>query len=113
MGRPSEYASRASDDCLPFRAGHIRLRRSASRQRADHPIRPRQGGQQFPLEVKEGQTPLAAALSFLDEEPDRFRGLLVDAEQPDVAAQVQNVELRNAAQQIRSIRAAAGHMPAA
>jgi len=28
---------------------------------------------------KEGQTPLAAALSFFDEEPARFRGLLVDA----------------------------------
>jgi hypothetical protein len=30
-----------------------------------------------------------------------------------VAAQVQNAELRNAAQQIRSIKAATGHMPAA
>jgi hypothetical protein len=30
-----------------------------------------------------------------------------------VAAQVQNAELRNAAQQIRSIKAAAGHMSAA
>jgi hypothetical protein len=29
-----------------------------------------------------------------------------------VAAWVQNAELRNAAQQIRSINAAAGHMPA-
>jgi hypothetical protein len=46
-------------------------------------------------------------------EPDRFRGLLVDAELPDVAAQVQNAELRNAAQQIRSIKAAAGHIETA
>ena len=57
----------------------------------------------MPLEVNEGQTPLAAAVSFFDEEPDRFRGLLVDAELPDVAAQVQNAELCNAAQQIRSM----------
>jgi hypothetical protein len=82
-------------------------------ERAHYHIRPRQGGEQLPLEVKEGQTPLAAALSLFDEEPDRFRALLVDAEQPDVAAQAQNAELRNAAQQIRSIKAAAGHMPAA
>ena len=67
----------------------------------------------MPLEVNEGQTPLAAAVSFFGEEPDRFRGLLVDAELPDVAAQVQNAELRNAAQQIRSIKAAGGHMSAA
>ena len=67
----------------------------------------------MPLEVKEGQTPLAAALSLFDAEPDRFRALLVAAEHPAVAAQVQNAELRNAAQQIRSIKAAAGHVPAA
>ena len=67
----------------------------------------------MPLEVNEGQTPLAAAVSFFDEEPDRFRGLLVDAELPDVAAQVQNAELRNAAQQIRSIKAATEHVSVA
>ena len=65
-----------------------------------------------PLEVKEGQTPLAAVLSFFDEEPYRFRGLLGIDEQADVAAHAQNAELRNAAQQIRSINAVAGHIPA-
>jgi hypothetical protein len=81
-------------------------------QGAHYHIRPRQSGQQLPLEVKEGQTPLAAALDFF-EEPDRFRGLLAAAEQTDVAAHVQNADLRNAAQQIRSIKAAAGHLSAA
>jgi hypothetical protein len=36
MGHTSEYASSGSDDCQPFRAGNFRLRRGASRQRADH-----------------------------------------------------------------------------
>jgi hypothetical protein len=66
------------------------LRLDPFSERAHYHIRPRQGGQHLPLEVKEGQTPLAAALSLFDEEPDRFRALLVDAEQPYVAAQVQN-----------------------
>ena len=51
-------------------------------------------------------------LSFFDEEPYRFRGLLGIDEQADVAAHAQNAELRNAAQQIRSINAVAGHIPA-
>ena len=45
----------------------------------------------------------------------RLRGAthcIVASKGTDVAAQVQNVELRSAAQQIRSINAAAGQMPA-
>ncbi len=81
-------------------------------QGAHYHIRPTPGGRQLPLDVNDGQTPLAAALSFLDE-PDRFRGLLAAAEAADVAARVQDAELRSAAQQIRSIEAAAGRVPAA
>jgi hypothetical protein len=109
---PASY--RAIQDIILYRNGRVEAGGDGafdglenSRERAT----PRTGKQD--LEVKEGQTPLAAALSFFDEEPDRFRGLRVDAELPDVAAQVQNAELRNAAQQIRSIKAAAGHMSAA
>jgi len=47
------------------------------------------------------QTPLAAALSAVDERPEQVRTLLIDAEQPDVAARVQNADLCNAARQIR------------
>jgi hypothetical protein len=88
------------------------LRIDAFTKGAHYHIRPTRGGEQLPLEVKEGQTPLATALSFFDEEPDRFRRLLADAEEAGVAAQVQNAELRHAAEQIRSINAAARDMPA-
>ena len=81
-------------------------------QGAHYHIRPMPGGRQLPLDVNEGQTPLAAALDFLDE-PDRFRALLVAAEADDVATRVQDAELRSAAQQVRSIKAAAERMPAA
>jgi hypothetical protein len=53
------------------------------------------------------QTPLAAALSAFDERPEQVRTLLIDAEQADVAARVQNADLCNAARQIRSINVAA------
>ena len=55
---------------------------------------------QIPLPVAEGQTPLDATLAFF-EKPLRFRGLLALAEEDEVAAQLHDEELRNAASQIR------------
>ena len=55
---------------------------------------------QIPLPVAEGQTPLDATLAFF-ERPLRFRGLLALAEEDEVAVQLRDEELRNAARQIR------------
>jgi hypothetical protein len=60
---------------------------------------------QIPLPVAEGQTPLNAVLAFF-EKPLRFRGLLAMAEEDDVAAQLRDEELKNAASQIRALNAA-------
>jgi hypothetical protein len=113
MGRQPDEIDRPS--VVVALAGHQTqlLRLDPFSKGAHYHIRPRPGGQQLPLQAKDGQTPLAAALSFFDEEPDRFRGLLIDAEQPDVAARVQDGDLCKAAQQIRSIKAAAAPMPIA
>jgi len=66
---------------------------------AHYHIRPGLAGQ-IPLPVAEGQTPLDATLAFF-EKPLRFRGLLALAEEDEVAAQLRDGELRNAARQIR------------
>jgi len=68
-------------------------------------IRPRLRGRQIPLWVEEGQNPLDVALAFF-EKPLRFRGLLAQAEEDDLAAQVNDTDLANAARQIRLIYAA-------
>ncbi|MBV9018769.1 MAG: hypothetical protein JO058_24230, partial [Alphaproteobacteria bacterium] len=59
---------------------------------------------QIPLPVEDGQQPLDAVLAFF-EKPLRFRGLLALAEEDEVAAQLSDAELKNAAQQIRAISA--------
>jgi hypothetical protein len=69
-------------------------------------IRPSLRGRQIPLWVEEGQKPLDVALAFF-EKPLRFRGLLGQAEEDDLAAQVNDADLANAARQIRQIYAAA------
>ena len=66
---------------------------------AHYHIRPGLAGQ-IPLPVAEGQTPLDAVLAFF-ERPLRFRGLLALAEEDEVAVQLRDEELRNAARQIR------------
>ncbi|MGH7047430.1 MAG: DUF7700 domain-containing protein [Stellaceae bacterium] len=68
-------------------------------------IRPGLAGQ-IPLEVAEGQSPLDAALGFF-EKPLRFRGLLAQAEEDQVASNVNDADLAAAARQIREIHAAA------
>src|SRR5438309_10577538 len=60
---------------------------------------------QIPLPFAEGQSPLDATMNFF-EKPLRFRGLLALAEEDDVASQLRDEELRNAAVQTRSLRAA-------
>jgi hypothetical protein len=75
-------------------------------------IRPRLPGRQIPLWVEEGQRPLEVALAFF-EKPLRFRGLLAQAEEDDVASQLDGADLANAARQIRELHAAAGHFAAA
>lgn len=62
--------------------------------------------EQIPLPVAEGQTPLDATMAFF-EKPLRFRGLLALAEEDDVASQLRDEELKNAANQIRVLSAAA------
>ena len=75
-------------------------------------IRPSQRGRQIPLWVEEGQTPLDVALAFFDK-PLRFRGLLAQADEDDVASQLDDADLARAARQIRELDAAAGRKPAA
>ena len=61
--------------------------------------------EQIPLPVADGQSPLDATMAFF-EKPLRFRGLLALAEEDDVAAQLRDDELKNAATQIRRLSAA-------
>jgi hypothetical protein len=75
-------------------------------------IRPSRRGRQIPFWVEEGQKPLDVALAFF-EKPLRFRGLLAQAEEDDVALQLNDADLAGAARQIREIYAAAGRAPAA
>jgi hypothetical protein len=75
-------------------------------------IRPSLRGRQIPLWVDEGQKPLDVARKFF-EKPLRFRGLLAEAEEDDVASQLNAADLANAARQIRELYDAARHIPAA
>jgi len=75
-------------------------------------IRPSLRGSQIPLWVEEGQKPLDVALRFF-EKPLRFRGLLAQAEEDDVAARLNDADLASAARQIRELDAATGITPAA
>jgi len=59
----------------------------------------------MPLWVEEGQKPLDIALKFF-EKPLRFRGLLAQAEEDEVAARLDDADLARAARQIREIDAA-------
>ena len=61
--------------------------------------------EQIPLPVAEGQSPLDATMAFF-EKPLRFRGLLALAEEDDVASQLRDKELKDAAGQIRALSAA-------
>src|SRR5437667_8654423 len=61
--------------------------------------------EQIPLPLAEGQSPLDATMAFF-EKPLRFRGLLALAEEDEVASQLRDAELKNAAGQIRSLSAA-------
>jgi hypothetical protein len=75
-------------------------------------IRPTFRGRQIPLWVEEGQKPLEVALKFF-EQPLRFRGLLAQAEEDEVASRLDDADLARAARQIRDIDAATTRMPAA
>ena len=75
-------------------------------------IRPSLRGRQIPLWVEEGQKPLDVALKFFDK-PLRFRGLLAQAEEDEVAARLDDADLASAARQIRELDAAAGQTPGA
>ena len=75
-------------------------------------IRPIVRGRQIPLWVEEGQKPLDVAVVFF-ERPLRFRGLLAQADEDDVASQLDDADLANAAWQIRELYAAAVRMPGA
>jgi hypothetical protein len=75
-------------------------------------IRPSLRGRQIPLWVEDGQKPLEVALAFF-EKPLRFRGLLAQAEEDDVASRLNDADLAYAARQIREVYAAAADKPAA
>jgi len=60
--------------------------------------------EQIPLQVAEGH--LDATMAFF-EKPLRFRGPLALAEEDDVASHLRDEELKNAANQIRALSAAA------
>jgi hypothetical protein len=69
-------------------------------------IRPSVRGRQIPLWVEEGQKPLDIALKFF-EKPLRFRGLLAQAEEDEVASRLDDADLVRAAKQIRELDTAA------
>jgi hypothetical protein len=73
-------------------------------------IRPSQRGKQIPLWVEEGQKPLDVVLAFF-EKPLRFRGVLAQAEEDDVASQLEDADLASAARQIRELYSAANRTP--
>ncbi len=75
-------------------------------------IRPSLRGRQLPLWVEEGQQPLEIALAFF-EKPLRFRGLLAQAGEDDVAARLDDSDLAGAARQIRELHTVAAHSPVA
>ena len=75
-------------------------------------IRPSLRGRQIPLWVEEGRKPLDVALEFF-EKPLRFRGLLAQAEEDDVASRLDDADLARAARQIREFDAAEGARPVA
>lgn len=62
--------------------------------------------EQIPLPIAEGQSPLDAALAYF-EKPLRFRGLLAQAEEDDVASQLRDDDLKQAARQMRDLYTAA------
>jgi len=61
--------------------------------------------EQIPLPLAEGQAPLDATMAFF-EKPLRFRGLLALAEEDEVALQLRDEALKNAAREIRALSAA-------
>src|SRR5437588_2628953 len=80
------------------------LRFDPFRMGAHYHIRPGLA-EQIPLPVAEEQTPLDATMAFF-EKPLRFRGLLALAEEDEVASQLRDEELKQAASQIRAFSAA-------
>jgi hypothetical protein len=74
-------------------------------------IRPTFRGRQIPLWVEEGQKPLEVALRFF-EKPLRFRGLLAQAEEDEVASKLDDADLARAARQIRELDAVEAATPA-
>ena len=62
--------------------------------------------EQIPLPMAEAQSPLDATMAFF-EKPLRFRGLLAMAEEDNVASELRDEELKNAASQIRALSAKA------
>jgi hypothetical protein len=66
----------------------------------------------LPRNREEGQKPLDVALKYF-EKPLRFRGLLAQAEEDDVASRLDDADLAQAARQIRELDAAAERTPAA
>jgi len=75
-------------------------------------IRPSMRGRQIPLWIEEGQKPLDVVVAFF-EKPLRFRGLLAQADEDDVASQLDDADLASAVRQIRELYATAVRMSVA
>jgi hypothetical protein len=77
------------------------------------PVRVQRGGQSPAFTPRTAQGRLLYRRQAFFEKPLRFRGLFAQAEEDDVAAQLDDADLASAARQIRELYAAAGQMPAA
>src|SRR5205823_12159113 len=104
-GRESDQIKRSSIVVAVAGKREQALRFDPFSMGAHYHIRPGLAAQ-IPLPVAEGQTPLDATLAFF-EKPLRFRGLLALAEEDEVALQLRDEELKNAASQIRALSTAA------
>jgi hypothetical protein len=104
-GREPDQIERPSIVIAVAGKRHQALRFDPFSMGAHYHIRPGLA-EQIPLPVAEGQSPLDATMAFF-EKPLRFRGLLALAEEDDVASQLREEELKNAASQIRTLSAAA------
>src|ERR1700730_18315302 len=112
LGREADGIKRSSIVVAVAGKREQALRFDPFSQGSHYHIRPSLRGKQLPLWVEEGQKPLDVALAFF-EKPLRFRGLLSQAEERNVASLVEDADLARAAGQIGELAAAAGQKPAA
>jgi hypothetical protein len=112
LGRQPDEIERPSIVVAVAGKGEQALRFDPFSVGSHYHIRPSRRGRQIPLWVEDGQTPLEVTLAFFDK-PLRFRGLLAQADEDDVASHLDDADLVSAAREIRHLYASARHMTAA